>query len=326
MLLLLILLEITFFLSNAAALSITIQPATIVGQPSLVVWAREPSDGNGQLVFDLRYARPGPPLEDVGLAIANIQAPPSTQFGTAQVPFPSTGSYVLVAVSGPDVTNLGESDQVNAYQVPTSTSTSTPSATASPSASPISTGSAVRHKNKNLGAIIGGTLGGVAFLGLLAALVFFFLRRRQPKANKSWTFHRNMMIRSPVLDIRPLPPTTDVSVPVPAEDIEQGVPHDEDTPTSPVVMIASPSGPRPLIKPIYRPLPTLPGSLNPRQEKIAEQIEQVRVRIMEVEQNAGPTEHIILDDMQKQMSWLQSQLGSAWAIGLTDAKPPGVDS
>lgn len=84
-------LEITLVLSNVAALSITIQSATIAGQPSLVLWTRAPSDGNGLLVFDLRFVKPGPPLQDVGLALANIQAPPSAQFGTVQIVFPSQG-------------------------------------------------------------------------------------------------------------------------------------------------------------------------------------------------------------------------------------------
>jgi hypothetical protein len=80
---------IFFFLSNVTALNITVQPHTIVGQTSLVLWAREPSDGNGLLVFDLRFVKPD--NEDVGLALANIQAPPSTEYGTAQVVFPSSG-------------------------------------------------------------------------------------------------------------------------------------------------------------------------------------------------------------------------------------------
>jgi len=323
MLLLLIFLEITWFFSNVAALSITIQSATIVGQPSLVIWAREPSDGDGLLAFDLRFIRPGTQARDVGLALANIQAPPSTQFGTVQIVFPSTGPYTLVAVSGD--TNLGKSNEVNAYQVttstaatPSSTSQSIPSATTS--ASPKSTLSAAR-RTKNLGAIIGGTLGGVAFLGLLAALVIVFLRRRRPKELKRWTFHRDLMIRPPVLDIRPISPTLNLSV---SNDIEHGFSHDE-SPTSPIVMIASPSGPRPLLKSFYRPLPLPPGSepLKPRQEEIVEQMERVNNRIMELKRNPGPTQHIILDDMQKQMSWLQSQMGSPWAMGLTDDKPLG---
>jgi len=117
MLFLLFFLQITFFfLSNVAALNITVQPDTIVGLPSLVLWTRQPGDGSDLLVFDLRFVKPGD--EDIGLALANIQARPSTQFGTAQVVFPIPGPCVLVAVNGPDFTRIGQSDQVNAYQVP----------------------------------------------------------------------------------------------------------------------------------------------------------------------------------------------------------------
>lgn len=83
-------LQLTFFflLSNVAALNITVQPSTIVGQPSLVLWKREPSDGDGPLLFDLRFVKPDNG-EDVGLALANIQAPRSVKFGTVQVVFKS---------------------------------------------------------------------------------------------------------------------------------------------------------------------------------------------------------------------------------------------
>ena len=82
-----------FFLPSvaASALNITVQSNTVVGQPSLVLWERNPSssDGDGPLVFDLRIVKPG--SEDLGLALANIQVPPSTEFGTAQVVFRSPG-------------------------------------------------------------------------------------------------------------------------------------------------------------------------------------------------------------------------------------------
>lgn len=54
-----------------------------------MIWTREPSDGDGLLVFDLRFVKPENETEDIGLALANIQAPPSTDFGTVQVVFPS---------------------------------------------------------------------------------------------------------------------------------------------------------------------------------------------------------------------------------------------
>jgi len=341
MLFLLLFLQLTFFfLSNVAALNITVQSEEIVGQPSLVLWSREPSDGNGQLIFDLRFVKPGD--EDIGLALANIQAPPSTEFGTLQVVFPSAGSYLLVAVTGPGYTRIGQSGQVNAFQVPTTsipTSTSQPvssttssvkpsstsfSATSSAkpsSTSPSATSSAKpttipsgTNRKKNLGAIIGGTLGGVAFLGLFAALGIMFLRRRpteDDKRNRRWTFHRDKMILPPVLDIRRTSPMNTQFLS--SGDIEQqvGLPHEDITtiPTSPVVMMASPSGSRPLLKSPHRPLPlTPPVPLNPHQEDLMVQMQQIRSQMTELKKNAGPTQHIILDDLQKQLNWLKSQV------------------
>ena len=112
-----------------------------------------------------------------------------------------------------------------------------------------------------------------------------------------------------VIDIRSTSPA-----PV---DIEQGLPHD-DEPVSPVIMIASPSGPRPLLKPNYRALPVLPEPLNGRQEDMVE-------RMKELEGNPGPTQHIMLDDMQKQINWLQSQMGSILVIESKDVVPVGLD-
>ena len=116
-----------------------------------------------------------------------------------------------------------------------------------------------------------------------------------------------MMVLPPVLDIRPVSPTLNILPFLSTRDIEQGLP-DDDAPTSPVVMIASPSGPRPLLKSLHRPLPALPRPLKPGQEEVVTQIEQLRNQMLELEKNAGPTQHIMLDDMQKRMSWLQSQL------------------
>jgi len=318
--LLLLFLELTLlFLSNVAALNITVQSGTIVGQPSLVMWSRVPSHGDGLLVFDLRFVNPDN-NEDKGLALANIQAAPSAEYGTAQVVFQSPGSYLLVAVSGPSYTWIGQSSQVNAFQVTTTsipTSTSQPVPSATKSAKSTSTSSGARPK-KNLGAIIGGTLGGVAFLALVAALGIVFLRRRrQPEPTKDnhntrrWTFNRDNMIRPPVLDIRRTTPlNTEFFSPGDIE--QQGLPHDDDdivpTSESPVaVMMASPSGPRPLLKSPHLSIP-LPPLLKPHQEDIVAQMEQIRNKMIELEKNPGPAQHIILDDLQKQMNWLKSSI------------------
>lgn len=57
-----------------------------------------------------------------------------------------------------------------------------------------------------MGAIIGGIFGVLALVGLLAALAIMFHRRRrlraEPPENKRWTFHREKMVRPPVVDIR----------------------------------------------------------------------------------------------------------------------------
>jgi len=329
MLFLLLFFQLTFsFLSNVAALNITVQSDEIVGQPSLVLWTREPSDGNGQLIFDLRFVKPDD--EDIGLALANIQASPSTEFGTLQVVFPSAGSYLLVAVTGPGYTRIGQSGLVNAFQVPTTTSiptstsqpvSSTTSSVKPSSTSPSATSSAKptiipsgTNRKKNLGAIIGGTLGGVAFLGLFAALGIMFLRRRpteDDKRNRRWTFHRDKMILPPVLDIRRTSPMNTQFLS--SGDIEQqvGLPHEDITTisTSPVVMMASPSGSRPLLKSPHRPLPqTPPVPPVPLKPDLAAQMQQIRNQMTELKKNPGPTQHIILDDLQKQLNWLKSQV------------------
>ena len=199
------------------------------------------------------------------------------------------------------------------------------------------------HRKKNVGAIVGGTLGGVAFLGILAALGIMFLRRRrQPTTEddldddnnitrRRWTFHRDKMILPPVLDIRRTTPMT--SEFLTSDDIEQQqhvgrmLPHDDMMVipiASPVIKMASPrrsllrSPNRPLpIPPLpprspppvvpLPPLPPLPTEQQ-REDEMVVQMEQIRNRMTELEKNPGPTEHIILDDLQKQMNWFKCQI------------------
>lgn len=295
-LLMLIFLEITCFHSQVAALSITMQNATIVGQPSLVIWAREASDGEDQLAFDLRFLNPGPPSKDVGLALANIVAPPSIPSGIVKVVFPSAGPYEIAAVTGADFVSLGKSGPVNAFQVSnstsnstsTSTSTSTPSSTsqsihsASTSAAGLTTDpllgtTAPSSGTLNLGAIIVGSLGGVAFLGILASLVISAHRRRRLAIDKRWSFHRHT--RPPILLDTPfISPTVSVSSP---EDMtERGLPRKE-TPSARIVMTTFPSDPPPS-EPPSGPLPDLPPGSKPPQG-----------RVMQVPGNdPGPMKHV----------------------------------
>jgi hypothetical protein len=111
------------------------------------------------------------------------------------------------------------------------------------------------RRTKNVGAIIGGTLGGVVFLGLVATLVIWFLRRRQkPIDDKRWSFHRHMMVRPPVLNISHTSPT---GVNVSAEDVERGLPHEAIIRSASNVMTTtSPSEPR--LELPSQPVPDLP--------------------------------------------------------------------
>lgn len=123
------------------------------------------------------------------------------------------------------------------------------------------------------------------------------------------------MILPPVLDISRMSPMN-MEFHSPDDIEQQALPHDDTTiptsplPTSPIVIMASPSGPRPLLQPKspHRPLPLPPLPLKPRQKDIMEQMEQIRIKMIELEKNSGPTQHIIMDDLQKQMNWLKSQL------------------
>ena len=89
--------------------------------------------------------------------------------------------------------------------------------------------------------------------------------------------------------------------------------------TSPVVvMMVSPGGSRPLLKsssphphPSRRSLPLPPQAVvlnaNPHQEDVVLQMEQIRNKMRELDKNPGPAQHIILDDLQKQLNWFESQ-------------------
>lgn len=195
------------------------------------------------------------------------------------------------------------------------------------------------RRKKNIGAIIGGTLGGVAFIGL-ATVGIVLLRRRQPTEDKPetrrWTFHRDKMVLPPILDIRRISTATrrmpprrrPLTIRMPSrgrrmsessmysqftsrEDIEQQrLPQDDILSTFPIVMMRSPTRPR-MAYPRPRPLPERPEPIRrlppaPDQAQVAvEQMEQRRNQMTELENNnPGPMQRIISDDSQKKINWL----------------------
>ena len=75
--------------------------------------------------------------------------------------------------------------------VPGATTSTTPSPFITPISTPIGTStftSVAAPSNKvNIGAIVGGTVGGVAFIGILAGLIFIILRRRKTSSSSTYS-------------------------------------------------------------------------------------------------------------------------------------------
>ena len=101
----------------------------------------------------------------------------------------------------------------------------------------------------------------------------------------------------------------------------------------------SPMGPRPpLIHPasltpssaLYRsarpmsPIPRSPSPRTHRQRAIADQIEILRIQMLEIERE-GVKDHIGMSEMAEKMAWLREQQEGSWALGLTEVMPHGYD-
>ncbi|KAF8186708.1 hypothetical protein BJ912DRAFT_1042944 [Pholiota molesta] len=251
------------FVSHVASLDIHVSPQAIASSSTLVAWTRSDTD-LGKFQFDLRFFQND---ADTGLALANIQMEDNTDFGSTNVVFPSAGTFVLKAVTGPRNTNIGTSNTVQivapisstsaststtSSQSSTTTSTSASTTVAVPtttSASPTTSGSSTDLSRSstsasspsstatstpapstrllahpNLPAVVGGVVGSLAFLGLLAALLIL-LHRRRAAVRRRLTFHRDMMVqrrlsRAPTLPaLDPRASSADF-----ARDVEQGLP------------------------------------------------------------------------------------------------------
>lgn len=101
----------------------------------------------------------------------------------------------------------------------------------------------------------------------------------------------------------------------------------------------SPMGPRPpIVHPAAltpsstllrsaRPMSPIPRSPSPRthrQRAIADQIEILRIQMLEAERE-GVKDHIGMSEMSEKMAWLREQQEGSWALGLTEVTPLGYD-
>ncbi|PPR04853.1 hypothetical protein CVT24_007241 [Panaeolus cyanescens] len=212
-------------LPSVASLGLVLQPTAIANTSSIVVWSKEQPSDFSIADFDLRFVQG---ITDVGLAAANIVVRPDAQFGIVTIQFPKAGTFVIKAVTGsPRFTPAGTSNDVTVIELPsnataTTSSHPTPTASSTSSISPAS-GTVPRLRNVNLPAIVGGILGALILIGLIATLSVFLLRRKHA-IKRRWTFHKDMMFRN-----HPRANTGSTRIPSPP-------------PTLPVLPLPSPSG------------------------------------------------------------------------------------
>lgn len=98
----------------------------------------------------------------------------SSSSSTASEEPTSTSSF-----SSEESSTSSKESSSSASHSPSTTSSEAPTSTTGAAPPPTSTSSG--SKKSNVGAIAGGTVGGIAGLGLIAALIFFFLRSRKNK-------------------------------------------------------------------------------------------------------------------------------------------------
>ena len=178
----------------------------------------------------------------------------------------------------------------------------------------------------------------------------------QPKvpSSPSSIYSASTLPGDPEQGLRTLPPVPSTQLPTP--DLNPRIPDPVVYPTKAAGLMErrptlrrldlnssflprSPIGPRPpIIHPASltpsstllrsaRPMSPIPRSPSPRthrQRAIADQIEILRVQMLEVERE-GVKDHIGMSEMSEKMAWLREQQEGPWALGLTEVTPLGYD-
>jgi hypothetical protein len=180
-----------------------------------------------------------------------------------------------------------------------------------------------------LPAVLGGVVGALVLVGLLGIL--FVIHGRRNRAKKRFTFHKDLMVQQ-----LPNPPEEQQDsqafkiMPAITRDLEAGTVSNPSLPSSvssPSYVVSSPKGPRPKRHPgaTYNPSNSSSSSslllLNERQRQLSDRIAQLRGQIHEMQRQGGKAH--ILEEMQREMAWLEDQKMSTWAMGMTDALPSG---
>ena len=181
---------------------------------------------------------------------------------------------------------------------------------------------------------------------------------KQPTAQSSLSsiYSTSTLPEDPEQGLRTLPPAPSTELPTPTPDPKPRLPDPVLYPTRvagvmerrPTIrkldldsshLPRSPMGPRPpIVHPACltpsstilrsaRPMSPIPRSPSPRthrQRAIADQIEILRLQMLEAERE-GVKDHIGMSEMSDKLSWLREQQEGSWALGLTDVTPLGYD-
>lgn len=75
------------------------------------------------------------------------------------------------------------------------------------------------------------------------------------------------------------------------------------------------------------PIPRSPSPRTHRQRAIADQIEMLRIQMLQFERVAEKDDDgaTAMHEMAKKMAWLREQQEGSWALGLTEVTPLGFD-
>lgn len=77
--------------------------------------------------------------------------------------------------------------------------------------------------------------------------------------------------------------------------------------------------------PIRSPIPRSPSPRTHRQRAIADQIEMLRIQMLQYERAGRNDGSDAMNEMTKKMAWLREQQEGSWALGLTEVTPLGYD-
>lgn len=75
---------------------------------------------------------------------------------------------------------------------------------------------------------------------------------------------------------------------------------------------------------VRSPIPRSPSPRTHRQRAIADQIEILRIQMLEFEREGG-NDNTTMNEMSDKMAWLRGQQEGEWALGLTEEAPVGYD-